>query len=140
MYTLEEFDRQKTKVMKYIIFKKRTENEVRQKFQREIEENLLEDIIQYVKEAGYINDYEYIEKQVNEYKILKTMSIKEIKYKLLSKGLSKDLIEDYIQENYEELKEYEEKNIEKIKTKKANSMNEEKIKQYLLKKGYRGEF
>ena len=140
MYTLEEFDRQKTKVMKYIIFKKRTENEVRQKFQREIEENLLEDIIQYVKEAGYINDYEYIEKQVNEYKILKTMSIKEIKYKLLSKGLSKDLIEDYIQENYEELKEYEEINIEKIKTKKANSMDEEKIKQYLLKKGYRGEF
>ena len=140
MYTLEEFDRQKTKVMKYIIFKKRTENEVRQKFQREIEENLLEDIIQYVKEAGYINDYEYIEKQVNEYKILKTMSIKEIKYKLLSKGLSKDLIEDYIQENYEELKEYEEKSIEKIKTKKANSMDEEKIKQYLLKKGYRGEF
>lgn len=140
MYTLEEFDRQKTKVMKYIIFKKRTENEVRQKFQREIEENLLEDIIQYVKEAGYINDYEYIEKQVNEYKILKTMSIKEIKYKLLSKGLSKDLIEDYIQENYEELKEYEERNIEKIKAKKANSMDEEKIKQYLLKKGYRGEF
>lgn len=140
MYTLEEFDRQKTKVMKYIIFKKRTENEVRQKFQREIEENLLEDIIQYVKEAGYINDYEYIEKQVNEYKILKIMSIKEIKYKLLSKGLSKDLIEDYIQENYEELKEYEERNIEKIKAKKANSMDEEKIKQYLLKKGYRGEF
>ena len=140
MYTLEEFDRQKTKVMKYIIFKKRTENEVRQKFQREIEENLLEDIIQYVKEAGYINDYEYIEKQVNEYKILKTMSIKEIKYKLLSKGLSKDLIEDYIQENYEELKEYEERNIEKIKAKKANSMDEEKIKQYLLKKGYSGEF
>lgn len=140
MYTLEEFDRQKTKVMKYIIFKKRTENEVRQKFQREIEENLLEDIIQYVKEAGYINDYEYIEKQVNEYKILKTMSIKEIKYKLLSKGLSKDLIEDYIQENYEELKEYEERNIEKIKIKKANSMDEEKIKQYLIKKGYRGEF
>lgn len=140
MYTLEEFDRQKTKVMKYIVFKKRTENEVRQKFQREIEENLLEDIIQYVKEAGYINDYEYIEKQVNEYKILKTMSIKEIKYKLLSKGLSKDLIEDYIQENYEELKEYEEGNIEKIKAKKANSMDEEKIKQYLLKKGYRGEF
>ena len=134
MYTLEEFDRQKTKVMKYIIFKKRTENEVRQKFQREIEENLLEDIIQYVKEAGYINDYEYIEKQVNEYKILKTMSIKEIKYKLLSKGLSKDLIEDYIQENYEELKEYEEGNIEKIKAKKANSMDEEKIKQCLLKK------
>ena len=140
MYTLEDFDREKTKVMKYIIFKKRTENEVRQKFQNSIEENMLEDIIQYVKEAGYINDYEYIEKQVNEYKLLKTLSIKEIKYKLLSKGLSKDLIEDYIQANYEELQEYENQCLEKMISKKSKSMEEEKLKQYLFKKGYRGEF
>lgn len=140
MYTLEEFDREKTKVMKYIVFKKRTENEVRQKFQTSIEENLLEDILKYVKEAGYINDYQYIEKQVNEYKLLKTLSIKEIKYKLLSKGLSKDLIEDYIQANYEELQEYENQCLEKIKNKKSGTMDEEKLKQYLFKKGYRGDF
>ena len=139
MYTLEEFDREKTKVMKFIVFKKRTENEVRQKFQNSIEENMLEDIIQYIKDAGYINDYEYIEKQVNEYKLLKTLSIKEIKYKLLSKGLSKDLIEDYIQANYDELQEYEKNSLEKIINKKSNSMDEEKLKQYLFKKGYRGE-
>ena len=140
MYTLEEFDREKTKVMKFIVFKKRTENEVRQKFQNLIEENMLEDIIQYVKDAGYINDYEYIEKQVNEYKLLKTLSIKEIKYKLLSKGLSKGLIEDYIQANYDELQEYEKISLEKIINKKSESMDEEKLKQYLFKKGYRGEF
>ena len=140
MYTLEDFDREKTKVMKYIVFKKRTENEVRQKFQNSIEENMLEDIIQYVKEAGYVNDYEYIEKQVNEYKLLKTLSIKEIKYKLLSKGLSKDLIEDYIQANYEELQEYENNCLKKIINKKSGTMEEEKLKQYLFKKGYRGEF
>ena len=140
MYTLEEFDREKTKVMKYIVFKKRTENEVRQKFQNSIEENLLEDIIEYVKEAGYINDFEYIEKQVNEYKLLKTLSIKEIKYKLLSKGLSKDLIEDYIQANYDELQEYEDNCLKKIIDKKSGTMEEEKLKQYLFKKGYRGEF
>ena len=136
----ELFDRAKTKVLKYILYRKRTEGEIYIKFKNEIDGNTLDEVVEYLKEAGYINDYEYIEKQVNEYKILKTMSIKEIKYKLLSKGLSKDLIEDYIQENYEELKEYEEGNIEKIKAKKANSMDEEKIKQYLLKKGYRGEF
>jgi len=140
MYTLEEFDREKTKVMKYIVFKKRTENEVRQKFQNIMGENLLEDIIQYVKDAGYINDYEYIEKQINEYKFLKTLSIKEIKYKLLSKGLSKDLIDEYIQENYDELQEYEKNSIEKIINKKSGTMDEEKLKQYLFKKGYRGEF
>ena len=31
MYSAEDFDREKTKVMKYIVFKKRTEQEVRNK-------------------------------------------------------------------------------------------------------------
>ena len=56
MYTIEEFDKQKTKVLKYILYKKRTEQEVRNKFSTTIDENMLEDIIEYLKEAKYIND------------------------------------------------------------------------------------
>ena len=137
MYTVEEFDRQKTKVFKYIMFKKRTENEIRNKFMTQIEEDMLEDIIEYLKEAGYINDYNYIEKQVNEYMNLKNMSIQEIKYKLMSKGIDRKLIEKYIEEHSEELEEYERKSVEKIKIKKANQMDEQEIKQYLYKKGYK---
>ena len=37
MYTIEEFEMQKTKVFKYIMFKKRTENEIRNKFSTQIE-------------------------------------------------------------------------------------------------------
>lgn len=51
MYTAEEFDEKKTLVMKYILYKKRTESEVKKKFCHTIEENMLEDIIEYVKEA-----------------------------------------------------------------------------------------
>ena len=80
MYTIEEFDKEKTKVFKYIMFKKRTENEIRNKFKSQIEEIMLEDIIEYLKEAGYINDYNFIERQVSEYMNLKNMSIQEIRY------------------------------------------------------------
>ena len=139
MYNIEEFDKAKTKVLKYILYKKRTEYEVRSKFENEIEENMLEDIIEYLKEAQYINDKEYIEKLVGNFKLLKNLSIKEIKYKLIAKGLSKDNIEDYIYENKEELEEYEIKSIKNIIYKKSNSMDEEEIKQYLLKKGYKQE-
>jgi len=139
MYTVEEFDIQKTKVFKYIMFKKRTETEIRNKFRTQIEENMLEDIIEYLKEAGYINDYNFIEKQVNEYINLKNMSIQEIKYKLMGKGLDLKLIEKYIAEHYEELKEYEKKSAENIKIKKSNQMDETQIEQYLYKKGYREE-
>ena len=107
MYTVEEFDKEKTKVLRYILYKKRTENEVRTKFQNTVEENLLDDIIEYLKEAGYINDRDYIERTINNFISLKNLSIREIKYKLLAKGLSKTYIEDYIYENKDELEEYE---------------------------------
>lgn len=134
---LKEFDKQKTKVFKYITYKKRTEQEVRNKFKGQIQEEMLEEIIEYLKEAKYIDDYEFIEKQVNEYMNLKTMSIKEMKYKLYSKGLDRKLVEQYIDQNYDKLKEYEEKCIEKIKNKKAGTMEEQEIEQYLYRKGYK---
>ena len=137
MYTVEEFDKGKTKVLRYILYKKRTEQEVRTKFQKDIEENMLEDIIEYLEEAGYINDKEYIEKTVNNFIVLKNMSIKEIKYKLMSKGLNKNDIEDYIYENKEKLEEYETKSARNVIYKKSTSMEQEEIVQFLLKKGYK---
>ena len=137
MYTVEEFDKEKIRVLKYILYKKRSENEVRKKFSTTIEENLLDDIIEYLKEANYINDKEYIEKTINNFMILKNLSVREIKYKLISKGLDKNDIEDYIYSNKEELEEYEIKSAENIIYKKSSSMEEEDIKQYLLKKGYK---
>ena len=137
MYTIEEFDREKTKVLRYILYKKRTEQEVRKKFNKQIEENMLDDIIDYLKEAGYINDKEYIQKTVNNFIALKNLSIREIQYKLANKGLKRNDIEDYICENREELEEYETKSASNIIYKKSATMELEEIKQYLLKKGYK---
>ncbi len=139
MFTIEEFDREKTKILKYILYKKRSENEVRNKFSSTINEELLDEIIEYLKEANYINDKEYIQKTVNNFITLKNLSIKELKYKLLSKGLNKDDIEDYLYENKEELKEYEIKSAENIIYKKISTMEKEEIMQYLLKKGYKSD-
>ncbi len=139
MYSVEEFDEQKTKVLKYILYKKRTEQEIKTKFATSIEENMLEDIIQYLKDAKYIDDKQYIEKAINNFKQLKNLSIKELKYKLLSKGISADDIEDYIYENREELEEYERNSIRNILYKKQHAMEIDEIKQYLMKKGYNSE-
>lgn len=135
MYTLEEFDKAKTKILKYIIYKKRSEQEIKRKFESVYQEDLLEDVIEYLKEAKYINDTEYIRKTINNFMILKNLSIKEIKYKLLSKGINKNDIEDYIDKNQEELEDYEVKSATNIIIKK-DTMEVEEIKQYLLRKGY----
>ena len=139
MYTVEEFDKQKTKVLKYILYKKRSEHEVRNKFSKTINDELLDDIIEYLKEAQYIDDEEYIRKTVNNFIVLKNLSIKELKYKLLSKGLSKDLIEDYICNNKEKLEQYEIQSATNLAIKRENYMEKEEIKQYLIKKGYKPE-
>lgn len=142
IYSLEEFekfDKMKSKVLKYVLYKKRTEQEVRQKFSKELEENILNDIIEELKENSYIDDYNYIERTINEFMNLKSLSIKEIKYKLYSKGIKNNLIDEYISKNIEDLYEYEEKSACKIYNKKINNMEEEDIKLYLLKKGYRDE-
>ncbi len=132
----EEFDKLKTKVLKYILYKKRTKNEILQKFSNEDQE-ILEEIISYLEEAGYINEQEYIEKSIREFMNLKNLSLQEIQYKLLAKGLEKEKIEDYISEHKEELDEYEMKSAKKIIQKKQSIQEIEEITEYLRKKGYR---
>ncbi len=139
MYTVEEFDLAKSKVMNYIMYKKRSEYEVKNKFQNTIQEDMLCDIIEYVKEAGYLNDNEYIQKTVNEYKALKNLSIYEIQYKLYQKGIKREDIEDYIASNYEQLNSYEINSIKNIVSKKEKSMTPEEIEMYLAKKGFKEE-
>ena len=139
MYTIEDFDKEKTRVIKYIVFKKRTEQEVRIKFSNFIQEDMLEDIIQYLKDANYLDDKEYIERTINNFKVLKNLSMKEIRYKLLSKGLNKNDIDDYFYEHKDELNEYEKKSAENIFYKKQKDMENDEIRQYLLKKGYKSE-
>lgn len=135
---MKEFDTLKTKVLKYVLYKKRTEQEVRQKF-LEFAGNILDDVIEYLKRENYINDGIYIEKSVNEYMALKNLSIKELTYKLCVKGISKDAVNEYVYNNKEKLVDYEIKSAKNILMKKGSLMEQEEIIQFLTKKGYMSE-
>ena len=135
MEYIEEFDKLKTKVLKYVLYKKRTEKEIRQKFQLNSGE-MLDDVIEELKKIGYINDLNYIKRAVTEFISLKNMSIKEIEYKLLIKGINKNLIDDYICNNKDSLLEYEINSAKNIFIKKNNIMNKEDMVLSLKKKGY----
>ena len=134
---IEKFDNLKNKMLKYILYKKRSEQEIRKKFESE-DENMLEDAIEYLKSAGYINDFEYVERTINEYIALKKLSIKELKYKICQKGIDNYLIDKYICDNKERIMQYEINSAKYIIMKKSN-LEELEIKNYLLKKGYLSE-
>ncbi len=136
---LEEFDVAKTKVLRYVLYKKRTEQEVRQKFSSMMDENLLEDVIQNLIDNGYISDENYIERAVNEFLTIKTLSIKEIRMKLYAKGINSDTIDTYFSNHQEELEEYEIACAKKIIIKKRQQMEDEEIENFLYKKGYKQE-
>ena len=136
----EEFDKWKTKVLKFVLYKKRTENEVREKFAQEIEENKLEDIIEILKENHYIDDKEYIERSVKEFKALKNLSIKEIHYKLQQKKVDRNALEEYIYENREDLLVFEIQSAKNILQKRIKSLEDkDAAKKYLYQKGYMSE-
>ena len=133
----EKIEKLKNKMLKYIVYKKRTEQEIRQKFSEE-DENMVEDAIEYFKELNYINDSSYIERAVKEFMALKNMSIKEISYKICQKGVSKNLVDDYICQNKDSMLEYEISSAKNI-IKKKYGQEEQDIKNFLYKKGFMSE-
>ena len=134
---LERKDKLKTKMIKYIMYKKRTEEEIKRKFANIEETELVEEVIEELKEIGYINDSNYIDRAVTEHMNINNLSVKELKYKLMSKGLNINLIEDYVSSKNEELTEYEINSAKNIILKKQGNTEEQDIIQYLIKKGYK---
>lgn len=132
---LEKVDKLKTKMLKYIFYKKRTEKEVREKFKNE-DSDLVDETIENLIELGYINDEIYVEKYFHEVIALKNMSIFEIKYKILSKGVSEDIIDDYISKNDDMLEDYERLAANNLVRKRKDTSTKEETMAYLNKKGY----
>lgn len=135
---LEKIDKLKTKMLKYIFYKKRTEKEVIEKFKNEDSE-LLEETLENLKELGYINDVEYVDRFIHDAIVLKNLSIFELKYKLYSKGANEAAIEDYFSKNIDMLLEYEILSARNIVNKKENQMELPDIITYLKKKRYTSE-
>lgn len=134
----ERIDKLRSKMLKYILYKKRTEQEVRQKFSEENEDDV-EDAIEYFKEQKYIDDEDYIKRAIREFMALKNMSIKEAQYKICQKGIKKSMVDEYVCKNKEDMLEYEITSAKSIILKKQNTSEEKEIRDYLYKKGYMSE-
>lgn len=82
-----KFEIGKDVAIKYIMFKKRTEKEVIQKLELlNYSPNIIDKIIDYLKEADYINDERYVKKYFEELKTIKNWSAKHVKQDLYNRG------------------------------------------------------
>lgn len=124
-----------SKLMKYVIFKKRTEYEVREKCKTlNYTSDYTDEIIEYLKEAEYVNDEIYITKHINNILKLKKASVAEVKLDFMKRGIDFENVDsDLVECLYEH--ERESANYLAIKKYKAGDAIE-KIKRYLAGKGY----
>lgn len=126
------------KLMKYVLFSRRTTAEVREKCKTlNFDEEYIEEVLEYLQENGYLDDDLYVSKYMKNVKKLKKKSVQEIRFDLLRRGIEESIIEKYIDE---ELRVYEYMcAIELAKKKYIENKDMLKTKKYLAGKGYPSE-
>ena len=124
------------KVMNYVLYKMRTVKETRDKMKRlKFEDDYIDEVIDYLIEAGYLDDKRYAQKYVENVMRLKNASRNEIKIDLLRKGVDEDIIEDSAYTS--DTLEFEERSCEIVSSKKFKTTPDIlKVKKYLISKGY----
>ena len=137
----ERFDKYKTRIFKFVLYKPRTEKEVYYKFKNfENSELYLEKVIDILKELKYIDDKRYAEMYIEDSLNIKKLSRFELKNKLREKGVNTQDIYDAFQKFEDELRSKEIENVINILKKKDYIYSEDdkkkKIENYLYRKGY----
>ena len=131
-----EYLEAKNVAFKYVVYRKRTVNEVREKlkglnYKSDIIEKILDELIEF----EYLNDKVYAKKFIEKNK---KDSISLLKMKLTNKGISKELIEECFNNNpYDEVEK-----IMKLLEKKKYDNNlevsqKDKIKAYCARRGFK---
>lgn len=130
------FEMAKEKAIKYLGISRKTEYEVFKKLKDlNCEEEIINNVIIYLRELGYLNDEEYVDAYIRQCVRLLNYSIYEIKMKLLQKGIKKYIIEEKLDEL--EHTDYEKKIKNKLLDTKCKNMELQKQKAYLYRRGFK---
>lgn len=123
------------KLVSYVLYKKRTVYEVREKCKKlGFTDEYIDEIIAYLLENGYLDDEKYVMKYVLDVIKLKKKSRQEIKMDLIRRGINEELIEKYLTE---ELRIFEINCAKELAKKKYKTCKDIlKVKKYLIGKGY----
>lgn len=131
-----EFDNFKNRVFKYIGYKMRTEKEVLEKFKKyDMAEKYLDLTIDYLKELKYLDDRNYAKLYIEDCINLKRISRKDIYFKLVQKGVSKQIVSEELEKQSEKLQEAEIRNIIQILNIRKHKEEDKNIR-YIMQKGY----
>ena len=108
-----DFELAKEKAVKYLVLSLRTEEEVKNKLRKlNVEEEIICEVTEYLKEIGYIDDSKYVDAYLRQSVSIPKYSVYEIRMKLMQKGIDKNLL--YEKLNAFNKSTYEKKIVEKL--------------------------
>ena len=125
----------KAKALSSIFFKLRTVYEVSEKLKKEFTSEVINGVIAFLVENGYLDDELYVEKFITEKKRLGELSGKAIRYELMGRGISPSIVDEKLNELEYDEKEYAKKLLEKHSGRTDNE-SVIKIREYLFRKGF----
>lgn len=131
--------------LNYISYKPRTEKQVRDKLRSlGFSSSEIELCIKFLKEFNYLDDENFTEKYIRDNIKRKALSKKKLSYDLMKKGISRDIIDKFINLLIKDEDDFEnaKKKLDKVKY-KLKSLNESEQKkyiyQYLLRQGFKSD-
>lgn len=128
------FEVAKNKAIKYVGISRKTEQEVYRKLKTQgFDEDIIMEVIEYLKELGYINDDDYVDAYIRQCMRLLDYSTYEIRQKLLQKGINKYIIDDKV--GTLEESDYNDLLLNKLLNGKCKNMDDLRKKQYLFRRG-----
>ena len=130
------FEQAKERAVRYTALSRKTDYEVRRKLkQLSVDDDIIDKVSDYLKQLGYIDDISYVEAFLRQSFKMEKLSSFEIRQKLLAKGIDKELINTKLYDY--DVAEYEKRVISKLLNGKLASYDEDKIKSYLYRKGFK---
>lgn len=136
----EIYMKAKNKALSILSKSDQSEKKLREKLLNDYDENIVEDVIEFLKGYKLINDNLLAEKIVHDNMNLSKFGKNKIKQNLYNKGIAASDIQDAISqidpdEEYENAKYLAEKRLKRLKGEDKNKINQ-KIYQHLAYKGF----
>lgn len=136
----EMYMKAKNKALSVLSKSDQSEKKLREKLLNDYDENIVEEVIEFLKGYKLINDNLLAEKIVHDNMNLSKFGKNKIKQNLYNKGIAASDIQDAISqidpdEEYENAKYLAEKRLKRLKGENKNKINQ-KIYQHLAYKGF----
>ncbi len=138
---MDDFEKFYKASVRYLSFRPRSEKELRDYLKKKKCDDLTaKRILESLQRDKFINDEEFVRWWVEQRTLLKPKAVRVIKYELKQKGINKELIESFFEENEssdsEAALKLAEKKLRTIHDQTDRYKVKEKLGRYLASKGF----